>query len=195
MSMSTTLPVTLEQFEKLDLPEDRGWELHEGELVEMTQPSYMHKLIQHRLFQLLTPMFKGRADVMIEMPYCVKNRHDDYRSADVGIVSTARVPGIPQERIVNGAPEFVIEVLSPSNTVREINKRKHVCAQNGGELFWVVDPDELEVTAIDLNNPRIERKYGCGASVPIQVLDVETELSVSAIFAGIVGRVEQTACP
>ena len=43
--MSITAPITFEQFEKLQLPQNRRWELHEGELAEMPPPSYIHRLI------------------------------------------------------------------------------------------------------------------------------------------------------
>ena len=180
--MSTTSSsITFDQFERLDLPKGHIWELHRGELVELPPPSFLHKLIQKRLEKLLEPLFKGRAIILQEMAYSRKDARDDYRLADLGVLAIHREPE-RRERIVYGAPEFVIEVLSPSNTVTEMNERKTVCAQEGGELFWIVDPDQLEVTAVDLKDPRIERKYVGEATVPIRVLGVETELSVQAIF-------------
>lgn len=184
--MRVTAPITLEEAERLDLPPDRRWELHEGEIVEMTYPSFVHKLIQDRLAELLKPIFRDRADVMTEMPFHILNRKDDYRSADVGVLSLERRPHPPEERIANGAPELVIEVLSPSNRVKDIKKLKRVCTDNLGELFWVVDDDDLSVSVTELVKPEIERVYKLGSNVPIHLLGIETSLPVSEIFRDIV---------
>ena len=39
-----------------------------------------------------------------------------------------------------GAPEIVVEVLSPSNTPSEIRDKKHLCFAQCCEEFWIVDP-------------------------------------------------------
>jgi len=183
--MQVTAPITLEEAERLDLPPDTRWELHEGELVEMSNPAYVHKLFQKRLVKLLELIFEDLADVMEEMPFSILNRKDDYRSADVGVLSLKRRPRQPEERIVNGAPELVIEVLLPSNRVKDIKKLKRVCAENLGEFFWIVDDDDFSVAVTDLRTPDIERVYKSGSSVPISVLGVEATLPVAEIFRSI----------
>lgn len=183
--MSINRPITLEEAERLDLPPNRRWELHEGEVVEMAIPAYAHQLLKQRIVELLEPLFNDLADVMTGMPFSILNRKDDYRSADVGVLSLQRRPRQPEERIVNGAPELVIEVLSPSNRVKDIKKLKRVCAENLGEFFWIVDDDDLSVAVTDLRAPEIERVYKSGFSVPISVLGVEATLPVAEIFRGI----------
>ena len=44
-----------------------------------------------------------------------------------------------------GAPELVIEVLSPSNTASEMRDKRKLCLANGSVEFWVVDPEQREV--------------------------------------------------
>jgi|SRR5579863_3013621 len=183
--MSITAPITFEQFEKLQLPESRKWELHEGELVEMPPPSFLHKVVQHRLYELLKPLFQGKAVVLTEMPISMKDKKNDYRSMDVGVLSVDRAPLTADQRLVNGAPELVIEVLSPSNTAGEIAARKRFCLENGAEMFAVVDAVELDVTVTYRSDPARTEHYGLGSSVPIRALGVEAELPVDAIFEGI----------
>ena len=50
----------------------------------------------------------------------------------------------PEDNI-RGAPELVIEVLSPSNTAAEIYEKEQICLANGAQEFWVVDPDRRQV--------------------------------------------------
>jgi Uma2 family endonuclease len=46
---------------------------------------------------------------------------------------------------VRGAPDLVIEVLSPSNTAVEMYDREQICLANGSREFWVVNPDRAQV--------------------------------------------------
>ena len=46
---------------------------------------------------------------------------------------------------IRGAPELVVEVLSPSNTAAEMHDREPVCLANGSREFWVVDAIRAEV--------------------------------------------------
>jgi len=46
---------------------------------------------------------------------------------------------------LHGAPDLVIEILSPSNTVAEMYEREELCLENGAQEFWVVDIDRRGV--------------------------------------------------
>jgi len=50
----------------------------------------------------------------------------------------------PEDNI-RGAPDLVIEVLSPSNTAVEIFEKERIGLSNGAQEFWVVDPDRRQV--------------------------------------------------
>src|SRR5438128_9523227 len=64
----------------------------------------------------------------------------ELRSADVAAVITARWEQTDPEDCLQGAPDLVIEVVSPSNTTVELNDKEKLCLENGCREFWVVDP-------------------------------------------------------
>ena len=130
--------------------------------------------------------------VVPEMPISMRGKENDYRSIDVGVLSIDRDMEAKRQRLVDGAPEIVIEVLSPSNTAGEIADRKRFCLQNGAEVFMVVDPAEQDVTVTYRSDPARRLQYAPGSSVPIRAFGVETELRVDAIFEGIADA-EQSA--
>ena len=70
---------------------------------------------------------------------------------------------------LDGAPELVVEVLSPSNTVDEINDRMSTCMAAGCISFWVIDPKRKRVSVTEGN---ITRHYS------------ETEVISCSIFEG-----------
>ncbi|SPF50487.1 hypothetical protein SBA4_440019 [Candidatus Sulfopaludibacter sp. SbA4] len=127
MPVAITSPLTIEEFDRLTLPDDRIWELHDGELVETPLPPWIHREIQARLVERLTLIFPN-AEVMMEMPFQFGVRTK--RSADVGITSLARSAAAAREGILVGTPEMVIEVISPSNSFSDVMKFKRTCEEN-----------------------------------------------------------------
>jgi Uma2 family endonuclease len=52
---------------------------------------------------------------------------------------------LPDEAIASLAPDLAVEILSPSNTEREIQQKVQEYFQAGGKLVWIVDPDARTV--------------------------------------------------
>lgn len=64
------------------------------------------------------------------------------RIPDVAFVSWDRVPGgtMPVEPLPQLAPEFVVEVLSPSNTDAEMDRKRREYFAAGALIVWIIDP-------------------------------------------------------
>ncbi|MDB4285799.1 Uma2 family endonuclease [bacterium] len=52
----------------------------------------------------------------------------------------------------NGAPDWVIEILSPGNTSKEMREKFQVYQESGVREYWIVDPMEKNVTSYVLND-------------------------------------------
>jgi Uma2 family endonuclease len=148
---ATTHLVTVEEFERL--PEDSGATCHElchGEIITLTRPKYKHWLIQNRLVGLLRPLAEPGARVGLEMAFRPLPEHECW-AADVAYISAERARVVDPDDYVRGAPDLVLEVVSPSNTVTEMLDRERICLANGAREFWLVDPDlrRIKVTTHD----------------------------------------------
>ena len=77
----------------------------------------------------------------------------DLRVAEVAFVSWARWNSVESEDILAGAPELVIEVLSPSNTASEMYEREKLCLENGSIQFWTVDLSRRQIRVGTKNLP------------------------------------------
>src|ERR1022692_198635 len=138
--------ITVEQFRQM--PEDGGaYELHQGEVVGVSQPKAKHYNMQEHLVRLLVAKLPGSWRVGMEFPYRPVAEFD-LRVADVAAVSQTRSRAIDPEDNLRGAPELVIEVKSPSNTPRQLRELASLCLANGGVEFWVVDLEQVAVTVI-----------------------------------------------
>jgi len=177
---ATTQPLTAEEFDRLDLPQDRNWELQDGEVVEVSFPLIVHRRIQKRVMTLLDPLFP-QAEVLMEYPFQVGDH--DKRSADVAVVSGNRAQAAGEQGILTGAPEMVVEVLSPSNTVMEMKRYRRLCLSHGTAVFLVIDPED---NTVDVFTKGIkDATFTVEDSLPVVLLDVNSAIPVLQIFQGI----------
>jgi Uma2 family endonuclease len=137
--------MTVEEFRQL--PEDSGpvyHELRHGEVIAVVRPKHKHFLIQRNLRQLLTAFAEPGSCLEIEVAYRPLPEHELW-VADVAYVSAERFRQVDPDDNIRGAPELVVEVLSPSNTLAEISEKVRICLANGSLEFWVVDPVRAQV--------------------------------------------------
>jgi Uma2 family endonuclease len=171
--------MTVEEFQKL--PEDSGpfyHELRHGELVSVTRPKLKHTHIQKRPERLLEAAAGEAGTVVMEMSFRPLPEYE-LRVADVAYVSRHRWEQSDPEDNLAGAPELVIEVLSPSNTAAEIYDKEKLCVENGAQEFWVVDPDRCQVK-VSTPDGRTTT-YVSGEEIPL-LLFGGAKLAIDAIF-------------
>lgn len=172
--------MTVEEFRKL--PEDSGSVYHElrhGELVILTRPKLKHTLIQSKLRDLLRPLAAPGSYIEVEMPFRALPEHE-LRVADVGYLSPERFAAADPEDNIRGAPNLVIEVLSPSNTADEIYDQEKLCLESGAKEFWVVDADRRQVKVSTPDGRTMT--YQSGQEMPLPLFG-QAKVSVDAIFA------------
>lgn len=182
MGAVTSKPLTIAEFDKLDLPEDRHWELHNGELVEVPFPTLVHKHLQQRITDLLRSLFPTH-DVLEEYPFQIEASKEK-RSADVGLTTRERLQASLKSGILIGSPELVVEVLSPSNGILELKGYRRLCLEHGTLAFWIVDPEDNTVE-VHLKDGRSGQVYEAGQEVPVALFGAQKIIAVTAVFSGI----------
>ncbi len=171
--------MTFAEFERLPESNAGRQELRHGELVCMSPPLHEHYLAQRLLRRLLEKAAGDAGAVDTEMAFRALPEHE-YRVADVAFVSQERWRLIPRKGIMAGAPDLVIEVLSPSNTAAEMIDKKTLCLENGSREFWVVDIDHAQVEVSTPDGRGIT--YKSGQQIPLFFAE-GAQLAVDAIFA------------
>jgi Uma2 family endonuclease len=179
MATILTRPITVEELYALPETGPFFYELHNGELVKVTRPVHKHHLLQERLVELLRPVSSGLGHVTMELAFRALPEYE-FRVADVAFVSQERWDQIDPEGNLRGAPDLVIEVLSPSNTAAEMSKKKRLCLENGCREFWVLDADLRQVEVSTPNG--ITTTYRDGQEIPLRLFG-SGALAVSAIFS------------
>jgi Uma2 family endonuclease len=95
----------------------------------VTRPKLKHFLIQRNLRLLLTPFAEAGSCVETEVAYRPLPEHELW-VADVAYVSAERFREADLDDNIRGAPELIVEVLSPSNTAAEIDEKARISLAN-----------------------------------------------------------------
>jgi Uma2 family endonuclease len=132
------------------LPEGTRAELIRGEITILTPaPFTPHQRAVRNLGVALTVWARARkAGEILDSPMDVHLPSGDVVQPDVLFVAAAHA-GIVQDW-VRGAPDLLIEVLSPSRPARDRVLKREVYAENGVPEYWIVDPDERTVEILRL---------------------------------------------
>lgn len=166
------------------LPPDRHrHELIDGEELMTPSPRPNHQGAVGNLFALLKVHAEThRLGRVFVAPIDVVLSEHDVVVPDVLFVSAGRV-GIVAEKNLQGAPDLVIEVLSPSTASWDRGAKLELYSRAGVRECWLVDPVEHTVEIRELGKPRRTRIYKEGQSFESELLP-GLVLEVDSAFAG-----------
>jgi Uma2 family endonuclease len=171
--------MTVEQFQALKDPPGAFYELHNGQLVLVTRPKLKHQVIQDRLNRLFKTLAPSNSFISIEVAFRARPEYE-FRVADVAYISPQRWSETDLQGDLMGAPDLVIEVLSPSNTAAELVEKQELCLANGCLEFWIVDPKHRRVQVAGGN--QTIATYGPGQHIPVPLLREGASIPVDQIF-------------
>lgn len=176
MPPATTL-MTVADFERIPEPSGGHYELHHGEPILVPPPILEHALIQRKLMLLLHQLCTGWF-VTMEFAFRPLPEYEVW-VADVVALRMERLLKGPKKAWISGAPELVVEILSPSNTAQEMNDREQICFQGGCQEFWIVDP-KLNTVRISTHDGKW-RTYEQKDEIPLNRFGAAS-LHVAAVF-------------
>ena len=128
-----------------NIPDDERWELLDGELVMPPSPSDAHQATLLELAWHLHSFVKQHGSGHVRFaPFDVVLSDTSVVQPDLLFVSNQRKHIITPENI-RGAPDLVVEILSPSTASRDWRVKLDLYAENGVQEYWVVDPDAQRV--------------------------------------------------
>jgi Uma2 family endonuclease len=180
MALQTSTKLTYEDF--LVLPNDgRRHEILDGEHYVNPSPNTKHQMSSMRLVLALGDfVYAHSLGQVFHAPYDVVLSEHDILEPDLIFVSAAR-RAIITDANIQGAPDLVVEILSPGNHSYDERVKYHAYERFGVGEYWIVDPEAKTVT--------IYRREG-GKFVRTQTGDAITTpllpglaLEVRAIFA------------
>jgi Uma2 family endonuclease len=132
--------------EFMALPEDgHRYEIVNGELIDMGNSGALHGYICGlALSALMVYVLAKKLGVVLDSSTAFKMKNGNKRSSDVSFFAKERLQGMTElpTGFLEGAPDLAIEILSPGNTVEEMDEKIADYFDNGARLVWVVSPTQ-----------------------------------------------------
>ncbi len=127
------------------LPEDKRHEILDGEIHVVPAPSIKHQRILVDLFDaLLHHVRRRQLGEVLPAPVDVLLSSEDVVQPDIVFVLKERATLIGDANI-KGAPDLVVEILSPTNRDKDTRLKRKTYARFGVQEYWIVDPDKQTV--------------------------------------------------
>ncbi|MGD9940079.1 MAG: Uma2 family endonuclease [Clostridia bacterium] len=126
-------------------PDDERWELVDGVPMAMAAPSVAHQRILGILFRVFSDFLENKPCEALFAPLDVLIPDGDEDDDDVDTVVQPDIMvfcdrGKLLEKYARGAPELVVEILSPSTSKWDQNDKFRRYERAGVKEYWVIDP-------------------------------------------------------
>lgn len=161
------------------LPEGQRAELINGVVYDMVPPNYMHQKLLQRLCQKIANHIdskKGNCEVL-PAPFAVFLNEDDktYVEPDISVICDKSKL---TEAGCNGAPDFIIEVVSPSSRKMDYSTKMTLYSNAGVREYWIVDPSRERTTVYHFEEDAAPIIFTFGQSISVGIYgDLQINIS------------------
>jgi len=165
--------------------DDKRYELIDGVAYLMSSPTVMHQSIIGNIYRLLANYLEGKPCRVFVAPLdiCLGAKGDDDDTVvqpDVFVVCDTNKIEIKR---INGAPDLIIEIVSPSTSRHDRIKKLNKYLQSGVLEYWIVDPEDKAITIHVLENGRyVLSAFEEPDTISVNILD-GCEISLPDVFA------------
>jgi len=130
------------------LPEDKRYEILDGDLYVVAAPNTRHQRVSRKLEVALIQHTedKGLGEIL-RAPYDVIFSEENVVQPDILFVRKERA-GIIGEMNLQGAPDLVIEILSAGTRSKDLDLKRKIYAGFGVQEYWIVDPELATVEVL-----------------------------------------------
>lgn len=168
-----------------NLPDGQRAELIDGQLYDMTPPSIMHQTIAFRIahsFQNHVEHNGGPCRVLTA-PVAVNLDADDstWVEPDVLVVCD---PAKLSARACEGAPDLVVEVVSPSSQYNDYMRKLPRYERAGVREYWIVDPDAARTLVYRFEKDGASpTAYEFDRQIPVGIFDDELVVTIGDLLS------------
>ena len=164
------------------LPDEIRVELIDGIFYDMSSPSVLHQAIcGHIFYQFLGFHLQNQSSCFpMISPIDVQLDRDDKTivQPDVVIICDRnKIIG----RSIYGAPEFILEVLSPSTRAKDLGIKFKKYKAAGVREYWIIDPNQKTLTQYDFRTEAAPAVYDFDATVPVLIWEGKCRVDLAAM--------------
>ena len=162
--------ITLEQYE--NLPENRRVEVFENVVYDMASPSQIHQTLSMELSNIIYNYIKNKKGLcqVFHAPFDVKLSDKPFTIVQPDIMVICDKDKLDGKRC-NGAPDFIIEIVSPSNPADDYIRQLYYYKNYGVREYWIVDPRRKTVTVNYFEDNILSVQYLFDSIIKVNIFD------------------------
>lgn len=150
------------------LPDGQRAELIDGQMYMMAPPNRNHQRISHLLeweIENYIQKKKGECEVY-SAPFAVFLNKDDrnYVEPDISVICDKNKL---DDRGCNGAPDWVIEITSPSDPQKDYGIKLFKYRTAGVREYWIINPQKNTITVFDFEQEKFSNQYSFDDEIPV----------------------------
>ena len=158
-------------------------QLIKGELFMSPSPAPYHQIISGNLYDILKAESKKTGDIVFFSPMDLYiDRKNVYQPDLIYILKENK--HIVTNRGIEGVPDLVVEIISPSNIFSDRNTKKKVYQKIGVKEYWILDPanQTLEIYLSNQTDPEVPYLYLAGEGNVTSTVIASLEFNLKTIF-------------
>ena len=176
---------TYADYKEWGLKDGERFEIINGEAFAMAGPNERHQAILGELFTQFHNYLRGKPCKVYPAPFDVrlfykKDESDDtVVQPDIVIICDEKKRG---SEACLGAPDLAVEILSPSNSALEMERKLKLYQKAGVKEYWVVDPEHKGLTVYQFHRKVISLKtYGSTDTVSVGIFS-SLKIALEQVF-------------
>jgi Uma2 family endonuclease len=177
---------TYADYKQWELDPGERWELIYGEAFAISGPNEQHQSILMELSSQFHNFLRGKPCKVYPAPFDVRLFYEEDESddtvvqPDIVIICDEKKRGTEGCR---GAPDLAVEILSPSNTAIEMQRKFKLYRKAGVREYWVVDTEHKELTVHCFRDGKIiTDTFESADTVPVTIFP-GFSISLERVFA------------
>ena len=172
---------TLEDYYRI--PDERRVELIDGVIYDMSSPAATHQLIGGFIYsQMLAFVSKKKGKCLpLISPFDVQLDCDNRTMVQPDVMIVCDRDKIIR-RCVYGAPDFIIEILSPSTRKKDMTKKLAKYSNAGVREYWMIDPDKKKIWVYDFSSETYPVTYRFDDKIPVAVWNNEFSVDFREVY-------------
>lgn len=183
MVVNPHIKFTYEDYKNIPESETKRYELLGGELLMAPAPIPYHQNISRKLFySIYEHTRENDLGEVYYSPIDVVLSNEDVVQPDIVFIRKDRL-SIIREEAIHGAPDLLIEILSPSTAERDRTLKKTLYARSGVKEFWITDPvtKTIEVFTLTPQGYQLFKRFEVGQTLTSPLL-THLEIPLKQIF-------------
>ena len=150
MNAALKLPTHYTYADYYNWSEEERWELINGEAYAMSAPSRLHQKILVELARQIGNYLEEKTCEIYVAPFDVRLPKRNEKDEQIDTVIQPDLSIICDESKLDnkgcrGAPDWIIEILSPSSKLMDMEVKRKLYEQHGVKEYWIINPEENQL--------------------------------------------------